>query len=630
MSVKFPIVGKKRLSVGLALLAALLVGLTLMAVSAVNDEGLVELDGNVVDDAAAGTDWGAMYDPGTTPSTGKLVNTPGGTVDSAFIMDFVLDASGPDPSYHEPSNKDVQAILASGGSSVWGCGPASNPTDKDDILNATSVAIDNPADDHRVFYVAGDRFDNSGTAFLGAWFLQKSVECDEATGKFVNAEDPTQPGKTDGDILVLVNFSKGGAPANISMTALRWSPGATDEAAGTFTPIAASADARCSVAPPGDALCGEVNFGDVPTNGTYTSVWPFQDKDTPNGTTNGTVKLAEFFEGGLDLTTALNLPPGEPPPCFSTFILETRSSDSITATLKDFALGSFESCGPAKAIKYHDLNANGVDDSEPRLSGWTIFIDENSNETLDAGETSQVTNGNGEALFDNLQPGAYSFCEVLQANWFNSDPDAGTLCKPVTVVVGSTPAEVKFGNYQNATKSGYKFRDDNGNGTQDAGEPRLSGWTISLTGTDGLGNAVSLTDTTDANGDYSFSVTPGSYTVCETLQTGWQQTFPSSGADCGGSVGYSITLISQQVDSDNNFGNRQLFKLIVITCDTVTEELVDSTVTLNGVTTQTITTPPAGITEAQLCGLGGASYDNLLAGTYNPGVELPDLPPLFP
>jgi predicted secreted protein len=1074
MSVKFPIVGKKRLSVGLGLLAALLIALMgLMAVFAVNDEGLVELDGNVVDDAAAGTDWGPMYDPGTTPSTGKLVNTPAGTIDSVFVQDFVLDASGPDPSYHEPSNKDAQVILASGGSSVWGCGSASNPTDKDDILNATSVAIDNPADDHRIFYVAGDRFDNSGTAFLGAWFFQKKVECDEATGKFVNAEDPTQPGKTDGDILILVNFSKGGAPANISMTALRWSPGATPTAAGTFTPIAASADARCSVAPPGDALCGEVNFGDVPTNGTYTSVWPFQDKDTPNGTTNGTVKLAEFFEGGLDLTTALGLPPGEPAPCFSTFMLETRSSDSITATLKDYALGSFETCGGVKAIKYHDLNANGQDDSEPRLSDWTIFIDENSNETLDAGETSQVTDANGEALFDNLQAGSYSFCEVLQNNWFNSDPDSGTLCKSVNVVVSDTPTEVKFGNYQNATKSGYKFhdlnangvdnseprlpdwtinlngtdglgnavslttttdasgnysfsvppgsytvdedcpagwrqsypspttseagcgnntyaitltsqevdsdnnfgnfrnatksgvkfhdlnangqqdagepglsgwtinatatggsavsastttgaggsyslsltpgsydvseacpagqgwrqsqpgpttdaahcgdnkysitltsgqvdsdnhfgnfknatksgvkyedlnangtqdagepglsgwtinatatggsavsastttgaggsyslsltpgsydvseacpagqgwrqsqpgpttdaahcgdnkysitltsgqvdsdnhfgnfknatksgvkyedlnangtqdagepglsgwtinatatggsavsastttgaggsyslsltpgsydvgeacpagqgwrqsqpgpvtdaahcgdnkysitlisqqvdsdnhfgnfrnatksgykfRDDNGNGTQDAGEPRLSGWTISLNGTDGQGAAVSLTDTTDANGDYSFDVTPGSYTVCETLQTGWEQTLPSSGADCGGSLGYSITLTSAQVDNDNNFGNRQLFKLIVITCDTVTETLVDSTVTMDGVDTQTITTPPAGITQAQLCGLGGASYDNLPQGTYNPSVELPDLPPLFP
>ncbi len=44
-------------------------------------------------------------------------------------------------------------------------------------------------------------------------------------------------------------------------------------------------------------------------------------------------------EGGLDLT-ALNLEG-----CFSSFMAETRSSPEPGAQLKDFALGSFESCG---------------------------------------------------------------------------------------------------------------------------------------------------------------------------------------------------------------------------------------------------------------------------------------------
>jgi hypothetical protein len=33
---------------------------------------------------------------------------------------------------------------------------------------------------------------------------------------------------------------------------------------------------------------------------------------------------------------------------------------------------------------------------------------------------------------------------------------------------------------------------------------------------------------------------------------------------------------------------------------------------------------------ADLCGIGGASYGNLAAGTYTPSVELPDLPLQFP
>ena len=50
-----------------------------------------------------------------------------------------------------------------------------------------------------------------------------------------------------------------------------------------------------------------------------------------------------------------------------------------------------------------------------------------------------------------------------------------------------------------------KFDDLDADGVKDAGEPGLSGWTITLTGTDGFGTAVDLSTTTDANGAYSFT-----------------------------------------------------------------------------------------------------------------------------
>ncbi|MGH3336976.1 MAG: hypothetical protein ACRDOZ_14240, partial [Nocardioides sp.] len=79
------------------------------------------------------------------------------------------------------------------------------------------------------------------------------------------------------------------------------------------------------------------------------------------------------------------------------------------------------------------------------------------------------------------------------------------------------------------------------------------------------------------------------------------------------------------------FVNRALYRLIVITCNTTTEELVDSTVTLNGDTRETVKPGElGGIDQNALCQLPGANYDNLTRGTYNPSVELPDLPPLFP
>lgn len=188
-----------------------------------------------------------------------------------------------------------------------------------------------------------------------------------------------------------------------------------------------------------------------------------------------------------------------------------------------------------------------------------------------------------------------------------------------------------------------KYHDQNRSGSRDSGEPFLSGWTIFIdkngdeihdaNGVDNiLGNADDeISGSTDTNGAVVFSNLPtGSYSVCEVLQTGWENTDPTGTTLCEtvnlGAAG-SVTI---------EFGNAQLYKLIVLTCNQVTNTLVDSTVDLDGnlaTTTDTkasLTTPPSGITQAQLCGLGGASYGSLAAGTYTPNVELPDVAPLFP
>lgn len=577
--------------------AALLVLVLALVLSgtvyAVHDLGLVQLDGNAALDnpnppyPPGGTDWAAMFDTAQAFQGKPLKNTPTGTVASVFVQDFLLNASGPDPSYHAPSNKDDEPINAAGGSSVWGCTTASNPTDKDDVLNAMALAVDKSITvggvtrTHRLIYTGGDRFSNDGTAFLGAWFFQNNIRCNTTTGQFENADDPALPGKKDGDILVLVNFSKGGAPANITITAFAWHPDPVNPttAEGFFTVV--SSGARCLNASTGDQLCAEVNFGDLAAsggyngNGTFTSPWPFQEKGTPNGTTNGTVQLAEFFESGIDLTAALNIPAGQPNPCFSSFMLETRSSDSLSATLKDFALGSFPTCGSVKAIKYHDLNASGTQDTgEPTLSGWRIFIDTNADKIWQATETSVVTDANGVADFGNqLQTGTYSFCEVLQTGWVNSDPVGGTLCKSVNVQGGSNTT-IKFGNYQNVPKSGVKFHDLNANGVKDSGEPGLNGWEIrAYTDTNGNGvldaGETSFVSTTTAtvggvDGSYSFSLKPGTYIVCEVLKTDWIQSFPTSGAACPGSTkGYAVTLVSGTPDTGNDFGNFQHGAIII-------------------------------------------------------------------
>lgn len=109
--------------------------------------------------------------------------------------------------------------------------------------------------------------------------------------------------------------------------------------------------------------------------------------------------------------------------------------------------------------------------------------------------------------------------------------------------------------------SGSVYEDANENGVEDAGEDGLAGVTIALTGTDILGNTVSETTTTDANGDYSFTnLLPGTYTLTETQPTGVQdaQVNPGTGTTSAGTAGTneiaSLTLGSGENGVAFNFG----------------------------------------------------------------------------
>jgi protocatechuate 3,4-dioxygenase beta subunit len=86
-----------------------------------------------------------------------------------------------------------------------------------------------------------------------------------------------------------------------------------------------------------------------------------------------------------------------------------------------------------------------------------------------------------------------------------------------------------------------KFLDENGNSIKDSSEIGLENWIIKLSD----GSETS----TDINGNYTFTnLLAGVYTVRESLQTGWTQTFPSDTV-------YSIEIFSGTDTSDNDFGN---------------------------------------------------------------------------
>ena len=213
-------------------------------------------------------------------------------------------------------------------------------------------------------------------------------------------------------------------------------------------------------------------------------------------------------------------------------------------------------------IKFKDLNLNGLRDaSEPGLFGWTIFIDANNNSLLDSSEASTTTDGNGSFTFSNLTAGTYIIREVQQSGWVQTTPDPA----PRTVAFGQNITGVMFGNapevlLPNNAISGMKFHDADGDGVQDAGEPGLENWTITLSSSD-----VSSSTVTDSDGIYEFTGLPSDvYTVCETLQAGWTQTFPASGASCPDGFGHSVNVTGGASSVNNNFGNAMFVSHIEI------------------------------------------------------------------
>ncbi|MCB0075758.1 MAG: hypothetical protein KDE20_30105, partial [Caldilineaceae bacterium] len=73
-----------------------------------------------------------------------------------------------------------------------------------------------------------------------------------------------------------------------------------------------------------------------------------------------------------------------------------------------------------------------------------------------------------------------------------------------SLAAGEARTDVDFGYQGTASLGDRVWRDDDGDGIQDAGEPGIPGLTVTLTGNDAYGDAVTRTTTTDANGNYTF------------------------------------------------------------------------------------------------------------------------------
>jgi len=106
----------------------------------------------------------------------------------------------------------------------------------------------------------------------------------------------------------------------------------------------------------------------------------------------------------------------------------------------------------------------------------------------------------------------------------------------IVIVSGTASEHNDFGELRPSGVNGIVYVDSTGNGTVDAGEPRLANVTVTLTGTDDRSAPVSASTTTATDGTFTFGLLrPGTYKLTETQPSSY-----ADGPERAGSAGGSI------------------------------------------------------------------------------------------
>jgi hypothetical protein len=379
-------------------------------------------------------------------STTALTALPAAT--SSTRTGFVTDGAGPwasgsaDDQYTGGSGDDQEL-------SSWKFKTAGSSNDKSDIQNAffAQYTATVGGSTHKLAYFGGDRSSNNGDENTAFWLLQNKVTengdqsngsvCSKQSGcGFNGLHRPGVPGgdncyeirpgvgvniaatssgavpciesatETDqkGDILIVSAFTSGGKQPNIQayvwmgIGAINPKSGLCVTSACSVLKIFDSATPGCSPLIQGDVGCAVTNQpvlytscpgppadpasctvgNTIPTP----SPWAFKDVD---GTTNA-FEAGDYFEAGLDLT-ALGLG-GE---CTSTFTMNTRSSQSVNASLQDLAVGQVGSCTSGTTTTPKISTDGGANYTNVPSGGVTIPTAASGNPAIKVKDHADIT-----------------------------------------------------------------------------------------------------------------------------------------------------------------------------------------------------------------------------------------------
>jgi uncharacterized surface anchored protein len=194
--------------------------------------------------------------------------------------------------------------------------------------------------------------------------------------------------------------------------------------------------------------------------------------------------------------------------------------------------------GETKTVTFTNARLTCVDgfkinQLDQGLSGWTIKA-----ENVATGESkSTVTDGHGYFKFTDLKAGTWKISEDLQPGW-----QAVTPAELEVQVQVQQPGVCQHVRFKNRTEFACVdvYKKDAADG---AGLPN---WTITVQPAYG---GTAITDTTDGTGHVRFnSLTPGTYTISEQMQTGWYAVTAQS---------QTVTLAATGLCQVITFKNRQ-------------------------------------------------------------------------
>ncbi len=439
-------------------------------------------------------DWADLFD-----ANGDELGLPTGFTASGFKKDFNNDGTTfltNDTTTFATGSKDTLPI-----SPGWQCNFDNNVNSKIDVMNAYAATY-TAQDGDEILYFALERNTNTGDANVAFWFLQDRVSCETAGGSedFVGDHH-------DGDILIVSEFSNGGEVSTIN--AYRWNdpnPNDTNEGSLGTVSVAAGADCRDPDLPADHTICATANTDTITT--------PWLTANFKDGVGHS-LRTAEFFEGGINLTEE-----DLGGKCFNTFIGDTRSSTSLTATLFDFAGGELGACTVSMTTQ----------------PSQTSIVLGSSTTVTDKAFVAGATTGGGTAP---LPTGTVTFylcspSELTPPTTGTCEPDAGEqVGSAVTVTDGATLndgiAEATSANANTAALvdegvGKYCFRaffeaaaDDPNYAGQTAGTDNAAQECFNVTGTSALSTAQSwypndtatVTGDTNLNGTLTFQLYTG-------------------------------------------------------------------------------------------------------------------------